>query len=65
LDANGDVVKEDLVLYAFIWIGILSAIGLILAGVLAFVFDAPAGVLITRFLNRNRKDAQVVNIEPE
>lgn len=64
LDANGDVVKEDLVLYAFIWIGILSAIGLVLAGILAFAFAAPAGVLIARFLNRNKKNGQVVNIEP-
>jgi hypothetical protein len=64
LDANGDVVKEDLVLYAFIWIGILSGIGLVLAGILAFAFAAPAGVLIARFLNRNKKNGQVVNIEP-
>lgn len=65
VDANGNVVKEDLVAYAFIWIGILSGIGLILAGILAFVFAAPAGVFITRFLNRNKKANQVVNIEPE
>jgi len=64
LDADGNVVKEDLVAYAFIWIGILSAIGLILAGVLAFAFAAPAGVLIARFLNRNKKNDQPINIEP-
>lgn len=65
VDANGVVVKEDLVAYAFIWIGILSAVGLVLAGILAFVFAAPAGVMITRFLNRNKNKKQVINIEPE
>ena len=64
VDANGEVVKEDPVLYAFIWIGILSGIGLILAGILAFVFAAPAGVLIARLFNRNKNKNQVINIEP-
>jgi hypothetical protein len=54
-DTNGEVMKEDPVGYAFLWIGILTALGLILSGVLAFVFAAPAGVLIARFLNRNKK----------
>lgn len=65
VDDNGDVVKEDPVVYAFIWIGMLSGAGIILAGIFSFVFAAPAGVLITRFLNRNRKAGQVINIEPE
>lgn len=65
VDANGDVVKEDPVLYAFIWMGIISGIGLILAGILAFVFAAPAGVLIARLFNRNKNTNQVINIEPE
>lgn len=64
VDANGDVVKEDLILYAFIWIGIIGAIGLILAGILAFVFAAPAGVLIAKFLNRNKYN-NTANIEPQ
>lgn len=65
VDINGEVVKEDPVTYAFIWIGILSVIGLLLAGVLAFVFAAPAGVLITRFINRNKKPDAAQNIEPK
>ena len=65
VDTNGNVIKEDLVAYAFIWIGILAGIGFILAGILAFIFAAPAGVLITRFLNRNKSGHQVINIEPK
>lgn len=65
VDANGDVVKEDPVAYAFIWIGIIAGIGLIIAGVLAFVFAAPAGVLITKWMNRNRKPDMTANIEPK
>jgi Na+-transporting methylmalonyl-CoA/oxaloacetate decarboxylase beta subunit len=65
VNAGGDVVKEDPVAYAFIWIGIMAGIGLILAGILAFVFAAPAGVLITRFINRNKKQNMAENIEPK
>jgi len=64
VDSNGKVLKEDLVTYAFIWIGIISVIGLILAGILAFVFAAPAGVLVTRLINRNKERSMVKNIEP-
>ena len=63
-DASGEIVKTDPVAFAFIWIGILAAIGLILTGILAFVFAAPAGVLITRLINRNKDKNQVINIEP-
>lgn len=63
VDSNGEVVKEDPVLYAFIWMGGISGIGLIISGVLAFVFAAPAGVLIARLFNRN-KNNQPANIEP-
>jgi hypothetical protein len=55
VDENGAVVKEDPVGYAFLWIGSLAAIGLFLSGILAFVLAAPAGVLIARFLSRNRR----------
>ncbi|MCK6585239.1 MAG: hypothetical protein HUU11_13305 [Anaerolineales bacterium] len=64
VDANGVVIKEDPVLYAFIWIGIVSIIGLILAAILAFVFAAPAGVLIARLTNRKQKGMMAENIEP-
>jgi Na+-transporting methylmalonyl-CoA/oxaloacetate decarboxylase beta subunit len=65
VDASGETVKEDPVAYAFIWIGILAGIGLILAGILAFAFAAPAGILIARLLNRNKSANDVVNIEPK
>lgn len=55
VDAGGDVVKTDPVGFAFLWMGILAAGGLIVAIVLAFVFAAPAGVVIARVLERNRK----------
>ena len=64
LDASGDIVKTDPVAFAFIWIGIFAAIGLVLAGILAFVLAAPAGVLIARLLNKNKQNNQPVNIEP-
>lgn len=54
-DANGEVVMEDPVGYAFLWIGAIAGIGLILSGILAFVLAAPAGVLIGKFLNRIKK----------
>lgn len=57
VDANGVVVMEDPVAYAFLWIGILVGIGLALSALLAFVFAAPAGVLIARVSNRIKKPA--------
>jgi len=54
-DANGEVVKEDPVGYAFLWTGIIGGIGFILSGILAFVLAAPVGVLITTILNRIKK----------
>lgn len=65
LDTDGNVVKEDPVSYAFIWIGILAVIGLVLAGVLAFAFAAPAGVLIAKLFNRIKKPNMAQNIEPK
>jgi ABC-type glycerol-3-phosphate transport system permease component len=65
VDARGEVVKEDPVGFAFLWIGILSGIGLVLASVLAFVFAAPAGVLIAKLLNRRQKSNIAATIEPE
>lgn len=53
-DASGEVVMEDPVTYAFIWIGIITALGLIVSGALAFLLAAPAGALIAKFLNRNK-----------
>jgi ABC-type glycerol-3-phosphate transport system permease component len=65
VDKEGTIVKNDPVVYAFIWIGIFVGIGLIISGIVAFIFAAPAGVLITRFLNRRQKPDISVNIEPQ
>jgi hypothetical protein len=65
IDANGNVVKEDPVLYAFIWMGIIAVIGLGISALFAFALAAPAGVLIARLLNRRKKSYAAMNIEPE
>jgi hypothetical protein len=53
---NGDIIKDLGPTYAFIWIGILTAGGIILAAILAFFLAAPTGVLVTRWLNRRKKE---------
>jgi hypothetical protein len=65
VDSNGDVVKEDPVVYAFLWMGGIAIIGLVIAALLAFALAAPAGMLIARLLDRNRKTNNTANIEPE
>jgi ABC-type glycerol-3-phosphate transport system permease component len=65
IDASGTVVKEDPILYAFLWIGIFVLIGLGIAALLAFALAAPAGVLIGRVLDRDKKTNITANIEPE
>jgi hypothetical protein len=52
VNASGDVVKNDPILYAFIWIGIFAGIGLLLSAILAFVFAVPGGILVTRLLEK-------------
>jgi hypothetical protein len=54
LDKNNSVVKTDPVGYAFYWMGILIGAGLLLAAGLAFLVGGPAGVLISRMINKNR-----------
>ncbi len=63
IDASGEVVKEDPIVFAFLWIGLIAAVGLAAGAILAFLLAAPAGVLIARlFKRRNPAD---VNIEPK
>lgn len=64
VDSSGTVVKEDPVLYAFLWMGIMVAIGLVIAAGLAFFLAAPAGVLISRMLGRTQRSQFTQNIEP-
>jgi hypothetical protein len=54
VDASGEVVKEDPILYAFIWIGIWALAGLIISGVLTFIFAVPGGMLVTKIINNIR-----------
>jgi hypothetical protein len=65
VDQTGEVVKEDPIVYSFLWIGIIALIGLVISGILAAALSAPAGVLIGRLLTRNRKSGFPANIEPE
>jgi hypothetical protein len=55
VDDKGEIVKEDPVVYAFIWIGVLALMGLIVAALLSFALAAPAGVLIGRLFNKMKK----------
>lgn len=52
VDSSGNVIKEDPVGYAFIWIGIWALLGLIVTGVLCFIFAVPGGMLVTKFLEK-------------
>jgi len=61
VDASGTVVKEDPVSYALIWIGIWTLVGLILSGVLTFIFAVPGGMLVTKILNKLKSPRVNVN----
>ena len=61
VDASGEVVKTDPVLYAFIWIGIWVLIGLIISVILTFVFAVPGGMLVTKLLNKLKSPRANVN----
>jgi ABC-type glycerol-3-phosphate transport system permease component len=52
--ANGEVLKTDPIVYAFLWDGIFALVGIIIIIVLSFVLAAPAGALIAKFSNRNK-----------
>ena len=62
---NGEILKSDPVGYSFMWIGIFTFIGFIVTVVLAFALAAPAGMLISKVLNRVRKPNVAQNIEPQ
>lgn len=65
VDESGQVVKTDPVAYAFLWIGVFALFGLIVSGILAFLFAAPIGLLIGRLFKRTRKSNVADNIEPK
>ena len=63
IDTGGVILKEDPVLYAFVWIGMIAVIGLGIVALLALVLAAPAGVFITRFLNQRQELNTSTNVE--
>jgi hypothetical protein len=52
VDAGGQVVRDSNPDYAFVWIGLLAAGGLVLSGLLAIALAAPVGTLIGRFFGK-------------
>lgn len=65
VDSGGEILKTDPIVYSFAWIGVFLLIGLIVTGILAFLLAAPAGVLISKLLDRIRKPNSTQNIEPQ
>jgi hypothetical protein len=55
LSAGGEIVKKDPVFFAFLWEGLIAAVGLIITVVVALIVAAPAGAVITRLLNGMKK----------
>jgi hypothetical protein len=56
VDSNGEVVKTDPVVYAFLWDGILVLVGLLLVVGLSFALAAPAGAVIAKFRNQSKAE---------
>lgn len=54
VDANGEVVKEDPIGYAFGWIGLWAVIGLVVSAFLTFILAVPGRMLVTRVVNSLR-----------
>lgn len=52
IDATGQVVKADPIVYGFLWIGMLTGAALLLVILLTVLLAAPAGVLIGRIFAR-------------
>lgn len=66
VDSNGTVVKRDPILYAFFWTGSFAVAALLASAALALALAAPAGILITRLFNRDRRSntPASANLEP-
>lgn len=54
VDASGQVVRDSNPDYAFVWIGLLAAGGLVLSGLLALALAAPLGALIGRLSGKKQ-----------
>jgi hypothetical protein len=57
LSATGELVRNVGPAYAFAWVGLLAAAGLVLAAALAVVLAVPAGALIARLTRRPAQHA--------
>lgn len=56
VDAQGKVVKEDPIAWAFLWLGICAAIGLVFVIIVSLFISAPVGVFIRRRFGKNKTD---------
>jgi hypothetical protein len=54
IDTSGNIAKDLGPTYAFVWMGLLGVVGLILSAVLAFLLAAPAGALIARVFQKKQ-----------
>jgi hypothetical protein len=55
VDAAGETVKEDHVVFPFMWEGIVVAIAVILMALLALLLAAPAGMFASRLLRSRHR----------
>lgn len=58
VDARGETVKKDPVLFAFLWEGIAALVAAIVTGILALVLAAPAAVIASRLFRRKGRSAK-------
>src|SRR5215203_4271473 len=64
VDETGTIVKNDTVVFGFLWVGLFALIGILISGVVAFAFAAPIGILIGRLFKRPQQSTIAANIEP-
>ena len=63
--AKGVILKKDPILYASLWMGLVTAIGLSVAALLAIALLVPVRVLSTKILNERQKPENTAAIEPQ
>jgi hypothetical protein len=60
VDASGAEVANTGPVYAFVWVGVVTVLGLVLTGVLAIFLAVPAGALFARWMSRRSPPAAAV-----
>ena len=58
VDASGRTIKEDPVVFAFLWEGAMAAAALLLAAALSFLLAAPAGILMGKLVATRRRNPE-------